>query len=260
MNRVIISDAMHNTTHSNHITYNNLYFARAAITFAPSIGRVSAPRASILVFLNNVPPMTDVPDTFRGLIACARREEPQARDRLLESYRNYLRLLARTGIDTSLQGKADPSDVVQETLLKAHRHFEQFRGSTEAELATWLRQILVRNLTDLFRRYRHTEARQVYRERSLDDLLNHSSQALGKLLAGGECSPSENAQRRELSVVLADVLTELSADYREVIVLRNLEELEWDAIAQKMSRSTGAVRILWARALKQLRPLIKSRL
>src|SRR2546421_12928759 len=86
----------------------------------------------------------------------ARRGDAAARDGLLESYRNYLRLLARTGLDGGLQDKADPSDVVQETLLKAHQHFGQFRGRTDAELAAWLRQILARNLTDLARRYRGT--------------------------------------------------------------------------------------------------------
>jgi DNA-directed RNA polymerase specialized sigma24 family protein len=62
------------------------------------------------------------------LIRDARQRAPGALDQLLVSYCNYLRLLARTGIDQSLQGKADPSDLVQETLLKAHQHFEQFRG------------------------------------------------------------------------------------------------------------------------------------
>ena len=65
------------------------------------------------------------------LIEEARRQAPGALDRLLESYRNYLRLIARTGIDASLRGKADPSDLVQETLLKAHQHFDQFQGQTE---------------------------------------------------------------------------------------------------------------------------------
>jgi RNA polymerase sigma-70 factor (ECF subfamily) len=194
------------------------------------------------------------------LIQHARRHEPGALDRLLESYRNYLRLLARTGIDSSLRGKADPSDLVQETLFKAHQNFHQFRGQTEAELATWLRQILARTLTDLVRRYRRSASRRVSREHSLDELLGKSFHALGSLIASNGSSPSASAQRRELSVVLADALAQLSADHREVIVLRSLEELDWDEVARRMGRSEGAVRILWARALKQLRPLIESRL
>jgi RNA polymerase sigma-70 factor (ECF subfamily) len=197
-----------------------------------------------------------IQDTRRGELQLG---DPGALGRLLESYRNYLRLLARTGIDVSLQGKADPSDLVQETLLKAHQRFSQFRGRTEAELAAWLRQILARHLTDLLRRYHKVEARQVGRERSLEDLLTASSAALDNLLAGG-ASPSQSAQRREQSVVLADALADLSDDHREVIILRSIEELDWDDIAAKMGRSTGAVRLLWARALKQLRPLIEARL
>jgi len=195
-----------------------------------------------------------------GLIHAARQAEPGALDQLLESFRNYLRLLARTGIDTSVQGKADPSDLVQETLLKAHQHFDQFRGQTEAELAVWLRQILARNLVDLVRRYRIATSRKVSREQSLEKMIAESAAALDNLIQNNGSSPSAVAQRRELPVVLADVLAELGEDDREVIILRSIEELPWPQVAKRMKRSEGAVRILWARALKKLRPLIEERL
>jgi RNA polymerase sigma-70 factor (ECF subfamily) len=200
--------------------------------------------------------MSDLTSVSR-LIARARAGQADGLTRLLESYRNYLGLLACTWVDASLRGKADASDLVQETLLKAHRRFGQFRGHTEPEIAAWLRQILARNLADFARRFQVTEARQVSRERSLEEMLDRSSQAMQMLAAGGH-SPSQSAARRELSVVLADALAKLPQDYREVIVLRNLRELEWAEIAGRMNRSEGAVRILWARALKQLRPLIEA--
>ncbi len=193
------------------------------------------------------------------LIERARREEPGALDRLLDSYRNYLRLLARTGIDISLRGKADPSDLVQDALLKASLRFGQFRGASDAELAGWLRQILARGLADFVRRYR-TGGRRAGREQSLDELLDRSSQAMGRIVAAGGPSPSASAERRDLGVVLSDALAQLSEDQREVIVLHHLEGLGWDEVGRRMGRTAGAVRMLWTRALKQLRPLIDERL
>jgi RNA polymerase sigma-70 factor (ECF subfamily) len=193
------------------------------------------------------------------LIERARRQEAGALDQLLASYRNYLRLLARTGLDASLQGKADPSDLVQETLLKAVERFGQFRGATDAELAGWLRQILARGLADLVRRY-HTQARHAGREQSLEQLLQRSSQAMEQVLAVEDTSPSSAARRRDLGVVLADALAELSEEHREVIVLHHLEGLDWDEVARRMGRSAAAVHKLWTRALTKLRPLIDERL
>jgi RNA polymerase sigma-70 factor (ECF subfamily) len=193
------------------------------------------------------------------LIERARRDEPGALDRLLDSYRNYLRLLARTGLDASLQGKADPSDLVQDALLKAAQRFGQFRGASDAELAGWLRQILARCLTDFVRRYQ-TGGRRAGREQSLDQLLNRSSEAMERILATDASSPSASAQRRDLGVVLSDALAQLGGDQREVIVLHHLEGLDWDEVARRMGRTEGAVQKLWTRALRQLRPVLDNRL
>jgi RNA polymerase sigma-70 factor (ECF subfamily) len=207
---------------------------------------------------------TGAPMTNRGTELCllidrARREEPGALDQLLDSYRNYLRLLARSGLDASLQGKADPSDLVQDALLKASLRFGQFQGTGDAELAGWLRQILSRCLADFIRRYR-TGARRAGREQSLDQLLNRSSQAMERILATNRTSPSGSAERRDLGVVLADALAQLRDDHREVIVLHHLQGLGWDEVARRMGRTKGAVRMLWTRALKELRPLIDSQM
>ena len=77
-----------------------------------------------------------------ALMQRARAADAHARDRLLEAYRNYLRVTAQVWLPDNVAAKCDPSDLVQETLLKAHQRFEQFRGSTEAELIFWLRRIL----------------------------------------------------------------------------------------------------------------------
>src|SRR5579871_3003694 len=127
--------------------------------------------------------MREQPTHLGRLLGQARQDCAAAREHLLESFRGYLRLLARTGLDPSLRGKADPSDLVQETLLKAHVSFGQFHGQTEGELAAWLRRILINKLNDLMRGYHQAAARQVGRERSLDELLGDSSAVLAGLLA-----------------------------------------------------------------------------
>jgi RNA polymerase sigma-70 factor (ECF subfamily) len=187
------------------------------------------------------------------LLAAARRGDAEARGRLLESYRSYLTLLARLEIDRRLQGKADPADLVQETFLEAHRDLDRFRGTTEKEFLTWLRQVLVSNLANLVRRYLRTKGRDVRLERDLAIELDESSRALDRGLVAHQSTPSQQAARHELAVQLADALEKLPADYREVIILRHLEDLRFPEVAGRMGRTTEAVKKLWARALLRLR-------
>ena len=179
-----------------------------------------------------------------------------ARGRLLELYRNYLRLMARTLINQPLRVRLDASDLVQETFLKAHREFSGFLGSTEPELVAWLRQILVRSLADQVRQHR-AKRRDYRREEPMEVLLDRSSLAIQAQLAAPVSSPSAHSSRREQAVLLADALDKMPADYREVFLLRNLERIPFDEIAKRMNRSSGAVRMLWARAIKKLSQFLK---
>jgi RNA polymerase sigma-70 factor, ECF subfamily len=187
------------------------------------------------------------------LLRRARAGDGPALGRLLELYRNYLGLLARYQIGRRLQGKVGPSDLIQETFLEAHRDFAQFRGTTEAELAGWLRRILATNLANLLGRYRGTRRRDPRLERELDAELNRSSCALDRAFLARETSPSDQAARRDQAVLLADALAELPEDYRQVLVLRHLEELSFADVAGRMARSVDSVKNLWARALARLR-------
>ena len=187
------------------------------------------------------------------LIALARQGDTTALGRLLEMFRNYVTLMVRLQIDSHLQGKVAPSDLVQETFLETHRDFVAFRGTTEREFVAWLRQILVRNLADRVRRHYGTKSRNARLERSLDAELDRSSQMLGQALIHRGSSPSETVQRREASVLLADALQQLPEHYREVLVLRHLRHLSFAEIASQMNRSLDSVDKIWVRALADLR-------
>jgi RNA polymerase sigma-70 factor (ECF subfamily) len=185
------------------------------------------------------------------LIARARAGDAAALGRLLEAYRNYLRLLARSLIGQVLRLRLDPSDLIQETFLEAYRDFPGFAGSGEHELVAWLRRILVRNLVDQVR-YHRAPSRDDRLHESLEALLERSGREVHETLAGRFSSPSAQAARREHAVLLADALAGLPADYREVIMLRNFDHLAFEDVAARMDRSSGAVRMLWVRALERL--------
>jgi RNA polymerase sigma-70 factor (ECF subfamily) len=192
----------------------------------------------------------------QSLLCQARHGDVAALGRLLERYRGYLGLLARLQIGRRLQGKVDAGDIVQETFLKAARDFAAFRGQTEEELAGWLRQILACSVANMVRHYLGTGRRDPRLERELADELDQSSRALdGGLLARGS-SPSRQAVRHEQAVRLADALDRLPDDYREVLILRHLEELSFAEVAKRMNRSLDSVKNLWTRALTRLRRVV----
>ncbi len=190
------------------------------------------------------------------LLQRARRGDRGALGQLLQAHASYLLLLARVQIGQRLQGKVDPGDLVQETFLAAHAAFERFRGVTGAEFIAWLRQIFTTQLANLLRHYLGTQGRNVRLERPLAPVPEHSSQISGPALVAIQSSPSQRAARREQAVLLAEALQRLPEDYREVLVLRDLEELPFAEVARRMGRSVDAVEKLWLRALARLKRTI----
>ncbi len=181
--------------------------------------------------------------------------------RLLHLYSNYLNLLVKSQLERKLLARVSSSDIVQETFLEATRDFEKFRGSTSSEFWAWLRKILVNNLHRVVEQHVLAQKRDVRREVSLEALassLEQSAARLDSILPDPGRSPSGNVQQFELEIELADRLAELPDDYREVIVLRNIEGLAFEEVGKRMVRSAGAARMLWLRALQSLRDAMQS--
>lgn len=170
----------------------------------------------------------------------------------LERFRDYLRLLAEMHLDRRLQAKLDASDLVQQTLLEAHRDLDKFRGQTDEELAAWLRQTLVHNLANAARDFARGK-RDVRRELSLEASIGHSSCRLEAWLASGDSSPSQRAQRNEQLRLLADAISQLPPAQNEVVVLRYVHGWPVSEIADHTDRSSPAVAGLLHRAVVELR-------
>jgi RNA polymerase sigma-70 factor, ECF subfamily len=170
----------------------------------------------------------------------------------LERFRSYLLLLARMQVGDQLRGKLDPSDVVQQTLLDAHRKREQFRGHTSAELAAWLRQMLACNLADSIRTL-HRAKRDVDREQSLEAAVEECSIRIETWLVAEQSSPSQQAEAHEQAIRLADALASLPEAQREAVVLRHCQGWPLADISRHLGRTPAAVAGLLKRGLRQLR-------
>jgi RNA polymerase sigma-70 factor (ECF subfamily) len=173
--------------------------------------------------------------------------------RPVEKYRAYLLLLARNQVRGELQGKLDASDLVQETLLKAHKKLDQFNGQSDRELAAWLRQILANTLIDAVRKLRPELSLGEPLERALEE----SSARLEAWLVADEESPEERAIRQDELLELADALVQLPEDQRTALELKHLQGWSVEAIAKSMGRTKYAVGGLLRRGVEKLREILQ---
>jgi len=187
------------------------------------------------------------PDREAETFAAARRGSPEALGELLELCRRYLLQIASAQLDSALQTKFGASDLVQETFLEAQRVFDRFQGDSPVELRAWLRAILLNKIADGDRHFRGTAKRQVGRE---VDLHANSGQPMEPTAAVP--TPSMVMMQGERAVALTAALQRLPADYRQVIIWRQIEDLSFEEIATRFDRSVDAVRKLWWRAIQQL--------
>ena len=190
------------------------------------------------------------------LLDAARDGQIEPLGQLLELYRNYLAILATTQFNQRLRRRMNPSDLVQDTMLAAHRDFGKFRGNTEREFLGWLRQILINSLHHAVETHLKAKKRDIRCEISIEQIsaaLDRSVVNFANVLADSGPSPSTAMRKREGAVALADQLAKLRPQYRDVIVLRNLQGLSFDEIAERMDRKAGAVRMLWLRAIEKFK-------
>ena len=204
-----------------------------------------------------------VPDSSQDvpvpkLLERARLGSTEALGQVLQLYRNYLTILATTQLDRRLRRRVNPSDLVQDAMLAAHTDFAAFRGNSERELLAWLRQILINCLHHVIETHLRAKMRDMRREISVEQVgatLDRSAYNFNQMLADRGPSPSAPMLQRERAVALADQLSRLPSKYRDVIVLRNLQGLSFDEVADRMDRKPGTVRMLWLRAIEKFKQI-----
>jgi RNA polymerase sigma-70 factor (ECF subfamily) len=169
-----------------------------------------------------------------------------------ERFRDCLQVLARVQCATRWQGKLDLSGVVQQTLLEAHRAGGRLEGATEAQKAGWLKRVLTNNLADEVRKLT-TARRGAGRECSLEAEMADSMSRLGRLLPGGNSTPSGQVVRQERLLQVARALSALPDSQRQAIELHYLEDRPLAEVAGLLGTTRPAVAGLLHRGLKHLR-------
>jgi len=196
------------------------------------------------------------------LLSKARAGETEALGELCALYRNYLRMVVRTGLGPRLRERLELSDVVQEALVEVVRQFPQFTGQNEAALVGWLRRLVGQKLADLGRYHSRTKRAGGVSALPLDapwegggggENQGDYAGRLLDMLALSQTSPSEIVSRRELIVLLADALAALPDGEADVLWLYHADNLSFEVIGERMGLSRKSVRGIWARGLKRLK-------
>ena len=176
----------------------------------------------------------------------------------LEPFRKYLHLLAELHLDRRLRGKLDPSDVVQQTMLRAYSALVDVRDARPEVLVAWLRKILARTLADAVKHHER-DKRDVGLERSLEAELDRSASGFAAWLAADQTSPSGRAERNEELLRMVEALAELPEAMREVVVLKHCQGWTLPQIGERLGRSVPSVASLLRRGLEELRNRLRTR-
>jgi RNA polymerase sigma-70 factor (ECF subfamily) len=189
-----------------------------------------------------------------GLLANHEEGDPEALDRLLRHYRPFLRRIVRVRMDPMLQGRVDPSDVIQEAQIEIIRRMDDYLRRRPMSFRAWLRNTVCQQLQIVWRRHRLAQKRTVDLEVSFDA---QSSLALAQLLLGE--SPSQQVERLELAERVQIALAGLPERHREILVMRNFEALTNSETAEILGLSKDATSKRYARALLRLRQSLRGR-
>ena len=177
-------------------------------------------------------------------------EQPES-EQELDAFRSYLHVLAENQLHNRLKSKVDASDIVQQTMLQAYQAREQFRGTSDAEKAAWLRTILNNVLCGMARGFSR-QRRDVNREQSMQ-AIEQSSLQLVNLLSSDVSSPSAALHKHERADLLAKGMLQLTTEQRRAIMLKYWHGQTLAEIATELGKSTEAVAGLIFRGMQKLR-------
>jgi RNA polymerase sigma-70 factor (ECF subfamily) len=197
---------------------------------------------------------TDIDDLLRR----AGGGDRQALAELFARYRERLRQMVRLRLDRRLQGRLDPSDVLQEAFLDFARRLPEYAANPSLPFFLWLRGLTGQRLIDLHRQHLGAKMRDAAQEVSLyrGALPQASSVSLAAQLLGRLTSASRAAIRAETQIRVQEALNGMDPLDREVLTLRHFEMLSNEETAQVLGIKKSAASNRYVRALKRLKDIL----
>lgn len=168
---------------------------------------------------------------------------------MLERYRNYLRAIASRRLAGALRRRLDASDLVQETMVEAHRGIAGLLGADEPQRRAVLHKILRCNVANAIRDHLQAAKRRATLEQPLETAAGRPDSV---------ATPSVQVSRQEQAARFLDALGQLPADQAEAVSMRYFEGCSVDEIAHALGRSRTAAAGLLKRGLEHLRRVIPS--
>ena len=201
--------------------------------------------------------MVDHPDTAETLqlVDRAVRGDDRAWDALMTPHRERLRRMIALRLDHRLQGRVDPSDVIQESALDAARRLPEYARNPSLPFYLWLRYLAAQRLMEQHRRHLGAKVRDARREVSLyrGTCPETTSVHLASFLLGENSTPSQAAVRVEEQLRLQHALDLLPAIDREVLALRHFEQLSNAEAAEVLGLDASATSKRYKRAVVHLK-------
>jgi RNA polymerase sigma-70 factor (ECF subfamily) len=205
--------------------------------------------------------MTGESSETTRLLRRAAQGDQQAWGALLTQSRDRLRRVVALRLDRRLQGRVDPSDIIQEACIDASERLAEYARQPDMPFFLWLRFLTGQRLLRVHRQHLGAEMRDVGREVSLyrGALPEATSAALAAQLLGRDTRPSEAAVRAERKIRLQEALNSMDPLDREVLALRHFEHLTNGEAARVLDLQESAAAKRYVRALKRLRVILDAR-
>jgi RNA polymerase sigma-70 factor, ECF subfamily len=202
--------------------------------------------------------MTSEPDADAALLRRIRAGEQHALGEFFGAHRERLRRMVQLRLDRRLQGRIDPSDVIQEAFVEAARRLAEYTVDPTMPPFLWLRFLTAQRLVTLHRIHLGVKARDAGREVSLHSgpLPAADARSLAAQLLGQLTSPSRAAIRAEIQIKIQDALNAMDPIDREILALRHFEELNNSETAAVLGLHKAAASNRYVRALRRLKEVL----